>query len=132
MVKKKKLYITATTDLPTILNVLEINDVLKEKIQLENYGTGLKEVVFNAIILSKLSQIHQTSCFFDGEKKSLTGSLVFDYSTLENSATEKGKKLIIRGLLSFIKGHSSKIQSFDFIRFQKDILQAFEMTGTIE
>ena len=116
-----EIFITATTDLETILDYLEINQVLEDQIQLANYGSGVHEIVYKAIVYSRPSKIETPSHFFDPKDGTLTGSSIIDYQTLKHSNILDGTKLLVNGLFDLIDKYSAKISDFDFESLKQDI-----------
>ncbi len=129
---KKEIFITATTDLEGLLELLDINEILYEKIRLSDFGEGVKKIIFEAIVLSKPSKLHPAEDFYDADKGLISGSAIVSYEAIKNSNRIDGVRRLLDGLFGLLGKYSTQVKEFDFEGLKRAILAAMESYQPIE
>ena len=121
-----EIYITATTDLDFVLDLLKINEIIVDKIHLASYGAGIRKIIFNPIILSRPSSIHTPTGDFEPSDRTLSGSLVVPHDAVQKGSVLDGMRLILQALFELFDRYAHRISDFDFGRLQQDLLAVVE------
>ena len=121
---KKEIFITATTDLESLIELLEINQILSEKIHMSDFGEGVKKIIFEAIVLSKPSKLHEEEDFYDADKGLISGSAIVSYGAIKTSNRTDGVRRLLDGVFRLLDKYSNQIKEFDFEGLKAAMLTA--------